>query len=225
MKSNPLHADRNKIIEENKEYIYKIACSICKRKLDWNNDDELSIAIIAFNKACDSYNDDRGKFLSYAKVIIKNSLIDYFRRSKSSASLIFEKENKYDYLDNKNSILEFQNIKENNIRKEEILALSKELSKYKISFDELIKSCPSHIDTRNNLLNIAIKCTKDEDVVAYINNKRKIPIKQLAISTGYNRKFFDKWRKYILTLIIIFLSEEYPYIKSYFNIKVGDRNE
>ncbi|WDC84568.1 sigma factor [Caloramator sp. mosi_1] len=54
--------DRDKLIEQNKDFIYKIASSICKRRLSWENDDELSIALIAFNKSIETYDKKRAIF-------------------------------------------------------------------------------------------------------------------------------------------------------------------
>lgn len=43
--------------------------------------------------------------------------------------------------------------------------------------------------------------------------------------TGSNRKLIEKWRRYILMLILILSSDQYPYIKSYLNIKAGENSE
>ncbi|HHU69095.1 MAG TPA: RNA polymerase sigma-I factor, partial [Thermoanaerobacterales bacterium] len=78
-KNNPYV--RNSFIHENREFILQFSSFVCKRQLDWTNDDELSVAIIAFNEAIDSYNISLGKdFINYAKIVIKNRLIDYFRK-------------------------------------------------------------------------------------------------------------------------------------------------
>lgn len=84
--------EREKFISENKSFIYKVASSICKRKLEWENDDELSIALIAFNKSIDTYNEDKGNFFSYAKMLIKNALIDYFRKQSKTINVYLEDE-------------------------------------------------------------------------------------------------------------------------------------
>lgn len=227
MEQNPfLLSNRDRLIEDNKGFIYSIAAQICKRKLDWVNDDELSIALIAFNNACDSYNDSKGAFLSYAKVLIKNALIDFFRKSHNSINLMFNDENdEANYIDIKGSLVQFNKEQENLRKSEEIALFSEELLKYKLSLEELIKSSPSHIDTRNKLLKLAFKCSKEEGIVTYIKNKKVLPIKEIIILNGSNRKFIEKWRRYILVLILIISSNEYPYIKSYLNIKVGDKCE
>lgn len=227
MEKDPvLFRDRDIFIESNKGFIYNIASRICKRKLDWLNDDELSIALIAFNNACDSYNNNKGNFLNYAKVLIKNALIDSFRKSKGTPFLIFSDEDEtINYIDNKGSLIEFEKEQEGLRKAEEITALSLELSKYKLNFNDLLESSPSHIDTRSSLLNTAIKCSKEENIITYIKRKKNLPLKEIILLTGNNRKFLEKWRKYILVLILIISSTDYPYIKSYFNIKVGESHE
>lgn len=220
--------NRDILIEENKSFIFKTTCRICKRKLNWENDDELSVALVAFNKACDSYKEDKGSFNSYAGVLIKNALIDFFRKEKNSPYLIFDDENEnddYEYIDYKNSMNEYQKQKENNVRADEIKLLSTELLKYNLSFSDMVEASPSHRDTRNTLLNIALKCLKEKIIIDSIKQKKQLPIKQIILLTQCSRKIIEKWRKYIILLIIVLSSNEYPYIRSYLNIKAGEKIE
>ena len=221
-----LFNNRDEFIEANKDFIYGVASKICNRKLDWLNDDELSIALIAFNRACDSYNENKGNFFSYAKVLIKNDLIDFFRKSKNTPYLMFEDEEEaINYIDNKGALIEFEKQQENLRKAEEIAFFSKELIKYKLNINDLVKASPAHKDTRVTLLNIAFKCSREQTIIDYINNKKNLPIKEIILLTSSNRKYLEKWRKYILVLILILSSEEYPYIRSYFNIEVGECHE
>jgi RNA polymerase sigma factor len=218
--------DRNVFIEENRDFIYKIAYKVCKRRLVWGKDDELSIALIAFNAACDSFNSEKGSFFGYAVVLIKNSLIDYFRKSKNIPFLVFDNEDEtFDYIDNSLSLNNYQLEIVNKRRAEEIIQFSRELRAYKLDFTQLIDSSPKHIDTRNSLLNTASLCSKTEFIVNYIREKKQLPVKEIVILTNTNRKFIEKWRRYLVTLILILVSNQYPYIRSYLNIKVGDGNE
>lgn len=215
--------NKNAFIENNKKFVYSVTKNICKKILHWENDDELSIALIAFNKACDTYMEDKGNFFSYAKVLIKNSLIDYFRKSSKNEYLTFDSEwNEMEYIDCKNSITNYEVEKENSRRREEIIAFSEELKKYKLSFETLVDSCPSHMDTKNKLLNLAFMCSKENSILDYIHNKKMLPVKEICLITNNNRKFIEKWRKYIIALILIFSNSEYTYLRSYLNIKVGD---
>jgi RNA polymerase sigma factor len=221
--------NRAKFIEDNKNFIYSIAYKICKKKLDWKNDDELSIALIAFNTACDKYSEDRGNFFSYSSVIIKNSLIDFFRKTGNTPYLVFNSESDdidaAEYIDYKISLNQYELDCENNKRSEEIAEFSVELARYKLNFSELIKSSPSHADTRNNLLNVALSCSNNEDILSYIKTKGLLPVSQIALLTNTKKRYIEKWRRYLLTLILLLSSEDYPYIKSYLNIKVGENSE
>ncbi|MBC8063139.1 MAG: RNA polymerase subunit sigma [Clostridiaceae bacterium] len=217
--------NRNKFIEENKGFIYNIACKICNKKLDWLNDDELSIALISFNVACDTYDNNKGNFFGFAKVLIKNSLIDFSRKARNTPYLMFQDEEAMvNYIDNKEAIIEFEKEQETLRKAEEIAMFSKELAEYKLTLNDLIEASPSHIDTRNILLNIAFKCSKEENIINYVSNKKNLPLKEMTLLTSTNRKVLEKWRKYLLVLILIFSSNEYSYIRSYFNIEVGENH-
>lgn len=165
--------NRDKFIEENKAFIYNLTYKICKRKLSWENDDELSISLIAFNNACNSYKEDKGNFYSYAKVIIRNALIDYFRKMNNTPYVVFDNEEEdLQYIDYKISIDKFELELENKKRTEEVVLFSKELAEYKLDFNTLIKSSPSHKDTRDSLLNIAFSCIREPNILNYIKQKK-----------------------------------------------------
>ena len=53
-----------------------------KRPLIEENDDELSIAMIAFHEAIRGYAKGRGAFLPFASMLIKSRLTDHMRREK-----------------------------------------------------------------------------------------------------------------------------------------------
>ncbi|GAA0182371.1 RNA polymerase sigma-I factor [Clostridium sediminicola] len=216
---------RTLFIEENKPFIYRVAFSICKRNLDWNNDDELSISLIAFNKACDSFNDKKGNFHTYASAVIRNSLIDYFRKKEKNIYLLYESKDSTNYLDHKSSLSQYQIHIENQARASEIMLLTSELKKFKIKFKDLVDSSPKHKDTREKLLNLSLICINDDSIIDYMNSKSLLPVKNILLLTGYKKKFIEKWRRYIIALILILSNDEYNYIKSYLSIKVGDTNE
>lgn len=218
--------NRDEFIEQNKKFIYYTCYNICNRSLNWENDDELSLGLIAFNTACDNYKEEKGDFFSYARTLIRNALIDFFRKSKNTPSLIFDNEEEtMEYIDYKTSMKNFEIEAENNIRAEEIAMLTNELSQYKLNFNSLVEYCPSHKDTRDSLLNLAFQCLKEDLILKYIKEKRLLPVKEIVLYANVNRKFVEKWRRYILTLIIILSNNNYSYIKSYLKIEVGDKNE
>ncbi|NCA68148.1 MAG: hypothetical protein EOM87_08830, partial [Clostridia bacterium] len=63
-----------------KETNYIIGCtSKAAKKYISKNDDEWSVALIAFSDAVRTYNAEKGGFFNYAEIIIKNRLTDYYR--------------------------------------------------------------------------------------------------------------------------------------------------
>ena len=218
--------NRSNFIEANKGFIYSTTSRLCKRHLSWENDEELSIALIAFNISCDKYEKTKGNFYGFSKVIIKNALIDFFRKNKASPSLIFENnDGSINYIDEKNSINNYETKIENEFRVDEINSFSEELLKYKIDFNSLIDSSPSHKDTRNTLLNVAFLCSREESILSHLMVKKRLPTKEIIMLTASNRKLIEKWRIYIISLILIFSNPEYIYLKSYLNIKEGELND
>jgi RNA polymerase sigma factor len=218
--------NRNNFIEANKGFIYSTTNKLCKRHLSWENDEELSIALIAFNISCEKYDKTKGNFYGFSKVIIKNALIDFFRKNQTSPNLIFENnDGSVNYIDEKNSINNYETQIENRFRLDEITLFSEELLKYKIDFNSLIDLSPSHKDTRNNLLNVAFLCSREETILSYLKIKKRLPTKEIIILTASNRKLIEKWRIYIISLILILSNPEYIYLKSYLNIKEGELND
>ena len=218
--------NRSNLIDANKGFIYSTTSKLCKKTLKWENDEELSIALMAFNTACDKYDKTKGNFYGFGKIIIKNALIDFFRKNKTTPNLIYSNNDEtVDYIDGKNSINNYEIQIENEFRVEEITLFSAELLKYKINFNTLIDLSPSHKDTRNNLLNVAFLCSKEESILSFLNTKRRLPAKEIIILTASNRKFIEKWRVYIISLILILTNPEYMYLKSYLNIKEGELND
>lgn len=218
MKENSKINDKNLFIEDNLDFIYKTTTTICKRKLDHRNDEEISVALEAFNKACDTFSEKKGNFFSYSRAVIKNALIDFFRSSKKVPLLSFEEEENYDYIDNTLSISQYEKTLEGQNREEEIGLFKKELSQYGIDFFELVEASPSHRDTREELLNIAVYCIRDQQVLITLKKNKRLPISKISDGTSKSKKLIEKWRKYLIALIIILSNKEYLYLKSYLNI-------
>lgn len=199
---------RNTFIEENKNKIYRYTCFVCKRILKWENDDELSIALIAFNNAIDSF--DSGNFNSYAKILIRNKLIDYFRKnSKNKACANID-----------DSIIQNMNFQsepvEDKIDKaSQIKILSSLLESFNISFEDLTKSSPKHLDTRCELIKMCKDLSQNKNIVSLLYKKHTLPIKEILEIKDVSRKTLEKWRRYIIALIIIFEDDRLETIKNF----------
>lgn len=208
---------KNELIEANKGFIRRVSSYISKRNLDWSNDDELSIALIAFNEAIDSFKPDKGMhFLSYCRMLINSRLIDYFRKNGNSAvPLCAIEEEELNFMEDREAIDRYLISSAAEERSMEIRLYNEELKKYSLSMSDLVHNCPKHKDTRKQLFETAILCSRDINIVRSLKKTRLLPIKDIIELTGLKRKFIEQWRKYLIALIIAASSDEYLYIKEY----------
>jgi RNA polymerase sigma factor len=211
----------NDFIEEYTPFIIAYCNKSLKRYIDTTNDDEYSIALMAFYEAIKGYNIDKGSFLSYSQRVIKLRLIDYYRRNKK---MLMEKVIEYDG-DNRDKFINNRSIENyklediSYLRKLEIEDLTKELIKYNITFKDLVKASPKWKSTRikyNKILNYIIK---SEEVIEEIIKNNKLPISIIEENVGVPRKTIERSRKYIISVIIILLGD-YHYIKEYISLEV-----
>ena len=212
-----------KTIEENKTFIYNTCEYFCNRPLDWSKDQELNIALIAFNRACESQNEMNTNFLGYAYILIKSSLIQYYIKSQESISLNFESENKT-YLEYLASLNDFEIYFEDKSRAMEIALLSKELKKYKISFKSLQSIKFEDKLLKTDLLNLTLSICKDNSLIEDILLNKRFDLNSLSPLAHLEGSVIKKYKKYIIMLLLVFSSENYIFFKAYLNIRVGDIN-
>ena len=199
---------REKLIKKHYHFIAKICSKVCKRYLIWENDDELSIGLLAFNEAIDAF-DTAGdvKFSTFAGVVIKRRLIDYFRHQAK-----FEKEVLSSTFEEKNELKTGINAKSlslyNDDQTKENLAgiityYQGLLVGYGIDIGQLPEVSPKHRDTRENLLQAAIVLSRNPDMLDYLQKYGQVPVKLLCASTGLSRKIIERGRKYIIAITLI----------------------
>ncbi|SMB90660.1 RNA polymerase sigma factor [Desulfonispora thiosulfatigenes DSM 11270] len=218
---------RERIINEYKGQIHLWANMYCKRYLDWSNDDELSIALGAFNEAIDSFEIKKGSnFLAYAKIVIRNKLIDYFKKEKRHQCLPLEIEcndDKFTPFEIKTAEENYQRETERNERVEEIKLYQERLCEYGLSFSDLVNIAPKHKDTRQSLIKAANILVEEEELAIKLKRTKRLPIKELMIKTGLSRKVLESGRKYIISVAIILFENEFYYLNNF--IQRGTYNE
>lgn len=79
-------AKDEKVFEEllikNKGFIIKCAYEVTKKFIS-EHDDEWSVSIIAFSDAVKTYEQEKGSFYAYSKLLITRKLINYYRTEKN----------------------------------------------------------------------------------------------------------------------------------------------
>jgi RNA polymerase sigma factor len=186
--------------------------------LDWNNDDELSISLIAFNEAINSYKKESGKgFLSYAEMVIHHRLIDYFRqvlRSPPTCPLDYDLADSL-RIDAREAWVRYREEVIVRERAEEIATYQRLLRDFGISMSDLVKICPKHRDTRLRLFKVAEALVANRELVSYFQRHKQLPQKELMRLTGLTQKVLDTGRKYIIAVVLILINEELYHLRSY----------
>ncbi|MFC4184178.1 RNA polymerase sigma factor SigI [Saccharococcus thermophilus] len=209
----------NQLIQQYKPFIIKTVSNVCKRFIR-EEDDELSIGLIAFNEAIEKYAPHKGSsFISFAELLIKRRLIDYIRKEARVREVILhtdeDDENAVQtYLDTKLSIDEFYKQIEQEQRREEIIHYQQVLKEFGIHFHDLVEQSPKHKDARINAIKVAKLLVEDEKLLKLLFQKKQLPIKQLQNMAEVSRKTIERNRKYIIAVAII-LAGDYVYLKDY----------
>lgn len=209
---------RNEFIESYKPFIATTVYQILGRRVEYGVDDELQIALIGFNHAIDKF-DGRGSFLSFAKLVIRNRIYDYFRLNKKHLS----NEPMTDELDNENFKLSEVAIRQAEIDeytfdlRQEIEVLSKTLREYNINFLELVKISPKHKTKRKVINSVVAFLLNNEEAMKYFHSTKNIPLKLVEDGLSIPRKNIEPYRKYIIALLVISESNFY-YLKEYLQI-------
>lgn len=103
-------------------------------------------------------------------------------------------------------------------REEEVERLKEELLNYKILIRDLIHDEPSYI-IRNKILNIAYFIIEDVDLFDYLNTTKKFPINRLLKRTPIDKEFYQTWKEYIVTYVVILANPNYKYLQEYLQVE------
>jgi len=213
---------RERLLEGLRQFVLQTASQLCRRKLEWGRDEELSIALLAVNEAIDRYREERqAPFLAYARLLVKSRLTDYLRR-EARAPLLLDNEETAAAKDAARAIEEYWVREAAREREAEIKEFNSLLTDYGISFADLVKCSPKHADTRRVLLGVAESLAARGDLMGSLARTKKLPIRELAELTGVSPKTLERGRKYIITVALLWHHcTDFLYLCSYLRPGAG----
>ncbi|MFC0558327.1 RNA polymerase sigma-I factor [Halalkalibacter alkalisediminis] len=209
---------RERVIQHYKPYVINVAGHITHKFVTWS-DEEASIALLAFNKAIDTFDATAGRqFLNYVYLLIKRDLIDFYRKEKKEAHLSLhltnEEESTIEQENNQAMELYEKQVQTTELV-EEILELDALLRQYQISFEELEQHSPKHKDSRISLLELASLIAEDQECTELLQRKKKLPITIIVKKYGVKKKTLERHRKYLITLIILTLNRQWEQLSQF----------
>ena len=190
----------NEIIDSHMPFIIKSISDVTGRYVSCENDEELSVGMLAFSEAVERYDNEKGHFLSYAKLVISSRIKNYLkgenRHVHSSLEELLDSgiEFKDEYLEQK---------EDNSILVEQIEKLKSEIELFGFSLDDLVNEAPKQQATRENAINLAQKITEEEEFVSFMYLKRRLPIKKIVLKFGVTEKVVKRSKKFIISVVII----------------------
>ena len=174
-----------------------------------DQDDELSIAMMAFYEALLGFDEERGSFFSYASMLIKNRIIDHYRSesryqghisiyepgSEDGRELIDELADKRDPIDDSIGL---------EATRQEIEELGKILSGFDVSFSDVADNCPRQERTLRACSAAISYGSQDEELLAELLRTRRLPIRKLSEGSGVERKTLERHRRYLIAMLLIY---------------------
>ena len=191
----------NELIKDYMAFIVKTISSITGRYVSIENDDELSIALIAFKEAVDKYEESRGSFSSFAKLVISSRVKNYLikeNKHNNTQSIEALKENGIDVTE-----MAEKEVESSDELASEINKLREEIEIFGFTFEDLVDESPKHEDTRRNAISISEKVSKEKSLTTFMYEKRRLPIKQISVKFSVTEKVIKRSKKFIISVVII----------------------
>ncbi|WP_195963924.1 sigma factor [Clostridium cuniculi] len=193
--------DINILIDNYMPLIIKTVSSITGRYVSVKNDDEFSIALMAFKEAVDKYDENKGIFSSFAKLVISSRVKNHLVREN--------KHNKVESIEElSESGINIEDIYHTEIEGSdeisiEISKLKDEINKFGFSFEDLVEDAPKHDDTRKRAISISEKVNDEVILKNFMYEKRRLPIKQISLKFSVTEKILKRSKRFIISVVII----------------------
>lgn len=222
---------RGRLLELHRDFVFFEVTGICKRALDWANDDELSIGLLALDEAIERYRQDRpGGFRNFARMVIRSRLVDYFRREGRNRHLslngmINSEDDGPNPLEVRLALAKHEEEATVRERAAEIARYREMLIGYGITLGDLERSCPRHRESRKNLVRLAQSIAGDPDLLLRLKQTKCLPLQELMSRHQVHRKVLERGRRYIIAVTLILAHDEFEQLRSFVKLPDDESEE
>lgn len=180
------------------------------KRIPDDGQDELSIAMFAFYESAMAYRRGRGAFLGLAAAAIRNRLIDYARKERRQAGQLSLDTPSGDeeglslgeqIVSEKNGIEEFDN---QAAAQGEIEEFAGQLAEFGISLPDIADNCPKQERTLSACMAVLDFAREKPELLQQFLRTKKVPMAQLALGAGIERKTLERHRTYIAAILLAY---------------------
>lgn len=189
------------LIEQYRPFLIRTVSNVTGQYVSVEHDDAFSVALEAFAEAVERFDPERGKFMSYAGLVIRSRLSTYLQqenRGNGDLSLEALQEDGWEASDPRQC--------QNDLR-EEIDQYQQELRKFGLSLEQLADAAPRHQDTRQRAVQIAETASEDKEIVDATYRKKKLPIRPMASLCNVSEKIIKTSKTFILGTMLVFIKK------------------
>lgn len=212
---------RNQLIETYTPFVLKIASQRAGRYLNPNTDEEVSVALMAFNEAIDAYNEDRGAFIAFSQTVIQRRLIDYFRQRRDEPHEILFSDLEDPEAHHADAVPLTQKAvsiwtahEQEEARRQEIKEYETALQKLGIRWADLVRTAPKHRDSRTRAIELGRAVAQDPEQRQIVLKTGVLPMQALVQNFGVSRRLVERHRHYIVAVAVL-LCLDLPYLQEY----------
>ena len=172
-------------------------------------DDELSIAMMAFHEAIGGYSRTRGSFLKYAAMLIRSRLVDYSRREQRHSRVISldapigEEDTTLGetLADDRNP---HEETASRDATRAEIEELTRQMKEFGVSLSDVADNCPRQQRTLDACRKALQYARENPELLDDLLKTKRLPIGQLAAGSGVERKTLERHRDYMVALLLAY---------------------
>lgn len=190
-------------------FIKTETANFLKRPPIEGHDDELSIAMIAFHEAIGGYTRTRGAFLKYATMLIRSRLIDYSRKEQRHSRVIsLDAPTGGEEMPLGETLADDKDSHEETVSRDatraEIEELTRQMQEFGVSLGDVADNCPKQQRTLDACRKALQYARENPGLLDDLLQTKKLPIGQLAVGSGVERKTLERHRKYMVALLLIY---------------------
>ncbi len=199
----------SRLIYEFRPFIAGVIQKRAGRFIEYGVDEEFSIGLSAFKEAMDSYDREKGKFLSFARMVIDRRLIDYYRRNSKERTIGLgdDRLSGADFKGNDINYKEQYGINEEREgRIIESIEYRAELEKWGINLEQLAEISPRSSSLREEYKEIARSIVNDSSILKTLMETKRLPLKKIENNIWVHRKKLERGRIYIIAMVLAIIN-------------------